>query len=126
LARIRQRYALHFHLPEGVKPGQERNIAVELAAAASSRYPGAEVRYRRVYLTPDASVPVEAGSPPAQVRQGTAVRRRPAVNEPLGPPGANSSDGTASPAAPTPAPPPAADPAPSQGGWPRVKPGEQP
>jgi hypothetical protein len=126
LARIRQRYALHFHLPEGVKPGQERNIAVELAAAASSRYPGAEVRYRRVYLAPDGRVPAEASSAPAQVRQGTTARRRPAVNEPLGPPGADSSVGTASPAAPTPAPPPAADPAPSQGGWPRVKPGEQP
>ena len=126
LSRIRQRYALHFHLPEGVKPGQERNIAVELAAAASSRYPGAEVRYRRVYLTPDASVPAEAGSPPAQIRQGPAARRRPAVNEPLGPPGADLSVGTASPAAPTPAPPPAAAPAPSQGGWPRAKPGEQP
>jgi len=126
LARIRQRYALHFHLPEGVKPGQERNIEVELAAAAQRRYPGAEVRYRRVYLTPDAGAPAVAGTQPTQDRQGTATRRRPAVNEPLGPPSANSTDGTASPAAPPPAPPPDANQAPSQGGWPRVKPGEQP
>ncbi|MGC9971845.1 MAG: VWA domain-containing protein [Bryobacteraceae bacterium] len=127
LTRIRQRYALNFHMPPDVKPGQERNIELSLTPAARQRYPNADLRYRRVYLTPDGSAPAEASSPPAQVRQGTAVRRRPAVNEPLGPPGANSSDGTASPAAPPPpAPPPAADPAPSQGGWPRVKPGEQP
>jgi VWFA-related protein len=125
LSRIRQRYALHFHLPDGVKPGQERNIEVELAAAARQRYPGVEVRYRRVYLTPDARGPAEASSPPAQIRQGATARRRPAVNEPLGGPGATSTvDTTPSPA--TPAPPPAADPAPAQGGWPRVKPGEQP
>jgi len=127
LTRIRQRYALNFHMPPAVKPGQERNIELSHTPAARQRYPNADLRYRRVYLTPDGSAPAEASSPPAQVRQGTAVRRRPAVNEPLGPPGANSSDGTASPAAPPPpAPPPAADPAPSQGGWPRVKPGEQP
>jgi VWFA-related protein len=124
LARIRQRYALHFHLPEGVKPGQERNIEVELAAAAQRRYPGAEVRYRRVYLTPDAGAPAVAGTQPTRDRQSTAVRRRPAVNEPLGPTGANSPAGTAEPA--TPSPPPDASQAPSQGGWPRVKPGEQP
>jgi len=55
LERIRQRYSLHFSLPEGVKPGEERQIEVQLAAAARRRYPDAEVRYRRVYLTPDGS-----------------------------------------------------------------------
>jgi hypothetical protein len=124
LARIRQRYALHFHLPEGVAPGQERNIEVDLAAAAQGRYPGAEVRYRRVYLTPDARVPAEAAAQPPQNAQGTTVKRRPAVNEPVGPPGANPSVGTPSPT--TPAPPPEANQAPSEGGWRRVKPGEQP
>ncbi|HEV2688542.1 MAG TPA: VWA domain-containing protein [Bryobacteraceae bacterium] len=53
LSRIRQRYALYFNLPEGVKPGQERNIEVDLASAARRRFPDAEVRYRRVYLTPE-------------------------------------------------------------------------
>lgn len=48
LARIRQRYALHFNLPEGVKPGEERDIRVELSAAARRRYPDAEVRFRRM------------------------------------------------------------------------------
>lgn len=54
LSRIRQRYALYFNLPEGVKPGEERNIEVGLTAAALSRYRDAEVHYRRVYLTPGA------------------------------------------------------------------------
>lgn len=52
LVRMRQRYALHFYLPDGTHPGQERNITVELASAAGRRYPGAEVRYRRTYLSP--------------------------------------------------------------------------
>jgi len=75
LARIRQRYALHFYLPPDVKPGQERHIQVELAEAARRRYPAAEVRYRRVYLAPEtvaasaspgseAPVVVRASSPP--------------------------------------------------------------
>jgi VWFA-related protein len=55
LARIRERYALYFYLPEGVKPGDERTIEVELSDAARQRYPGAEVRYRRSYLAPDGS-----------------------------------------------------------------------
>src|ERR1700730_9483967 len=43
LARIRQRYALHFNLPAGARPGEERGIEVALADAARQRYPGAEV-----------------------------------------------------------------------------------
>jgi len=50
LSRIRQRYALYFNLPEGVKPGQERNIEVDLTAAARRRFQDAEIRYRRVYM----------------------------------------------------------------------------
>ena len=44
LARIRERYALYFYLADGVKPGDERAIEVELSDAARKRYPGAEVR----------------------------------------------------------------------------------
>jgi VWFA-related protein len=47
LERLRQRYTLFFNLPEGVQPGQERNIAVDLTADARARYRDAEVRYRR-------------------------------------------------------------------------------
>lgn len=53
--RIRQRYSLYFTLPEGVKPGQERNIEVGLADTARLRFTGAEVQYRRVYMVPNAS-----------------------------------------------------------------------
>jgi len=53
LSRIRQRYALYFHLPEDVRPGQERNIEVDLTPAARRRFADAELRYRRVYMTPD-------------------------------------------------------------------------
>jgi VWFA-related protein len=53
--RIRQRYSLYFTLPEGVKPGQERDIEVGLADAAHLRFTGALVRYRRVYMVPNGS-----------------------------------------------------------------------
>jgi VWFA-related protein len=55
MARIRERYALYFYLPEGVLPGEERAIEVGLSDAARRRYPGAEVHYRRTYLAPNGS-----------------------------------------------------------------------
>jgi VWFA-related protein len=58
LTRIRQRYALYFALPEGVKPGQERDIRVELTASAARRHPGAEVRYRRESGSAESSIEV--------------------------------------------------------------------
>jgi len=51
LMRLRQRYALFFSLPEGVTPGQERNIVVDLAPDARRRYPDADVHYRRAYMS---------------------------------------------------------------------------
>jgi hypothetical protein len=53
LQRLRQRFTLFFNLPEGVKPGEERAIEVALADALLSRFPGATVHYRRVYMTPN-------------------------------------------------------------------------
>jgi hypothetical protein len=90
LDRIRQRYALHFNLPEGVRPGQERNIDVQLADAARRRYPDAEVRFRRVYMTPgdsDRTAPamVTRAPAPADSTDSTSpptLRRRPAVSDP--------------------------------------------
>jgi VWFA-related protein len=55
LARIRERYALYFYLPEGMQGGEERPVEVVLTDAARRRYPGAEVRYRRSYLAPGAN-----------------------------------------------------------------------
>ncbi len=49
LERIRQRYALHFNMPQA-KAGQD-DIEVELASAARRRYPDAEVHFRRVSMT---------------------------------------------------------------------------
>jgi VWFA-related protein len=51
LARLRQRYTLYFNLPEGVQPGQERNIEVDLTPEARHRYSDAEVRYRRTSMS---------------------------------------------------------------------------
>ncbi len=51
LARLRQRYTLYFNLPEGVQPGQERNIEADLTAEARRRYSDAEVRYRRTSMS---------------------------------------------------------------------------
>src|SRR5260370_13367485 len=39
LSRIRQRYALYFNLPPGVKAGEERAIGVSLAETATARHP---------------------------------------------------------------------------------------
>lgn len=52
LARIRERYALYFYLPEGMQPSEEHSVEVLLTDAARRRHPGAEVRYRRSYLAP--------------------------------------------------------------------------
>jgi hypothetical protein len=127
LARIRQRYALHFHLPAGVKPGQERDVEVELADAARRRYPGAEVRYRRVYITPTAvagasqgtSEPAVVAAEPAAESGSPGLKRRPAVNGPVVGGPSIGTGGTVAPAPET------QDDSASHGGWRRVKPGEE-
>jgi VWFA-related protein len=101
LSRLRQRYALYFHLPENAKPGDERSISVDLSPAARRRYSDAEIRFRRVYLAPDG--PAGSGRtmvtrapdrvPAESSRTATlnnnddrpVVRRRVAVDEPDGP-----------------------------------------
>lgn len=90
LMRIRQRYALHFYLPNGVRPGQERNIEVDLSAKGRRRYPDAEVRYRRVYMAPEGLAGGEspiterrtspADDPDRPVVSRTPSRRRPMVD----------------------------------------------
>lgn len=95
LERLRQRYALHFNLPQGVRAGEERNIEVSLSDAARQRYSGAEVRYRRVYLAPTDSgknsseptvitrAPVGRSSDSAD--QPPVIRRRPVADDVGGP-----------------------------------------
>jgi VWFA-related protein len=65
LARIRERYALYFYLPDGMQPGEASSVEVELSDAARRRYPRAEVRYRRSYLAPNGS---NDGEKPRPVR----------------------------------------------------------
>ncbi len=138
LARIRQRYALHFHQPEGAKPGEERSIQVELADSARRRYPEAEVRYRRVYLAAGApAVAAQAGAEPTVITRAPVngadpaaptLKRRQGVDQPSGPhegPLDRTADQSAATPQPSPAPQPDATPAP-QGGWRKLKPGEQP
>ena len=104
LARIRQRYTLHYYLPEAVA-GQAPRVEVQLAAAASRRYANAEIRYRRISLSQDdgssTGGPVEVSKTrPVPVgreskrteddtgtddRSGRLRRRRPAVDEPVRP-----------------------------------------
>jgi len=95
LARLRQRYTLFFNLPEGVQPGLERNIEVDLTADARARYRDAEVRYRRRSMSSNDAgdnapmkvtrAPADHGYPASSdssADSGTPVhRRRVAVNE---------------------------------------------
>jgi VWFA-related protein len=141
LERLRQRYTLYFNLPDGVQPGQEQNVQVELARDASARYPGAEVRYRRVSLASGGNngnaapihvtrVPLgpgagDSGSPTDASNQTPTLPHHVAVNE-----DGSSMDGPSitpiparartQAAAPAPAQQPAAAPASPDQGWRRV------
>lgn len=55
LARIRERYALYFYLPDGAHPAEASSVEVVLSPATRRRYPRAEARYRRSYLAPDSA-----------------------------------------------------------------------
>jgi VWFA-related protein len=151
LERIRQRYALHFYLPPGVRAGEERQIELELTDTVRSRFPGADVRYRRSYYaavsTPangGANAPVVVSSSGASSDDADRPHLRRAVSQPdsgrdgplLPDSGTASSNSPASnsnpsawhpadsnsPAAPAPAP----APAPSQntGGWRKATPSD--
>lgn len=97
LERLRLRYTLYFNLPEGVQPGEERNISVELAPEARRRFADAEVRYRRAFQSgnnghedtlphitrapSDSSSQTRTSSASADSDSTTSHRRRVAVNE---------------------------------------------
>lgn len=55
LARLRQRYALFFHLPEGFASTDQATVEVELSNQTRLRFQEAEIRYRRVYMAGNSS-----------------------------------------------------------------------
>jgi hypothetical protein len=153
ISRLRQRYALHFNLPADAKPGQERPIEVSLSDAALRRYPGATVRYRRVYLAPGSQgdaplapepvvisqAPEPSAAPPVEERRHDRQRRRRTAESPRrdGPLDVEP-DGGWKPVAPQTKDAPAEPAEPEQqgggwrrvdeqpGGWRRVSPGQKP
>jgi VWFA-related protein len=54
MRRIRGRYSLYYAMPQG-KPGQARQVKVELTAEARGRLPNARVRARKGYVVPTGS-----------------------------------------------------------------------
>ncbi len=144
LARLRQRYALFFYLPEGSTSGNQRSVEVEFSNEAKLRFNEAEIRYRRVYMAGSSSGertgPVVSrvqqlgeisAEPVASQDETTPKRKRNAVNEDAGPgtdaPEIDSEDSTqqtTSPATQPSSPPtqtaqPSAQ-APQSKGWPRA------
>jgi hypothetical protein len=153
LTRIRQRYALHFNLPEGAKSGVDANIEVGVTASAKRRYGASEVRYRRMNqfgVTTSDPVVVSSTAGPEKTPESSRGSELPQRNDersrggwrrvddpnsdrPVGPRVAVAQPPAAQDNRPTTAPPPAIDPAPApeekqpkKGGWRRVKPGEEP
>jgi VWFA-related protein len=151
LSRLRQRYALYFNLPPGVRSGDERTIEVSLADSAIRRHPDYDIRYRRTYVAQASAAPADPNvitrapvSPREEVSQDAppVIRRRPAVSDSPGPrqgpldlpdtsattaPQAQQPAAKPRPIAPVdtaPAPAPADD-GPSQGGWRKARPDEK-
>ena len=137
LQRLRQRYTLYFNLPDGVRPGQERNIEVDLTPAARRRHSDVEVRYRRVYMgsgTPNDSAPVHITRAPVDGGYSTSSvsspapdssatrRRRVAVNQDGSAISGPATDGDASPGPLKPSPDSQPQSASPTGGWRKVDP----
>ena len=63
LARLRQRYALHFYMPEAAQSSDRHDVQVTLAKQASILHHDAEIRYRRVYMAGGSSGSAERAGP---------------------------------------------------------------
>jgi hypothetical protein len=143
LSRLRQRYTLYFNLPDGVKPGEERNIEVDLTPSAHWRHQDAEVRYRRVFMGSGAggdAAPVHVTRAPSDTGYSTSSasvssrdadtttthRRRGPVNQDGSPISGTTTDDGSSPAPLKPSPDSQSQsPAPNSGGWRKVDPNKQ-
>jgi hypothetical protein len=126
LARLRQRYALYFYLPEGSKQAGQGTVKIDLSQEAKLRYQDAEIHYRRVYMSgsgsderPGPMVVTRAQQPVDPVNesnpsqdQNSSKRRSVAVNEDSEPrvntidvdSDTSNQEGTRSPAQPAQAP----------------------
>ena len=154
LQRLRQRYALYFNLPAGARSGDQRSLSLDLTDSARRRYPYAELRYRRDYYVPSGMKAAPGGEEPTVISRAPVngsdddqrpILRRPAVSQ--GSAGATdgpmvkpdpAASATSAPPADTAQPAGQAQPQsqpqnaqpqtgqPSQGGWRKLKPGEQP
>ncbi len=136
LARLRQRYALYFYLPEGSTPADRRNVQVNLSQETRLRFQEAEIHYRRIDMSANGSgehaaptvvtrthAPADADIEPSLSQEEPRPKgRRVAVNEDTGPrvntidPDSDDSNRQANPSAAQPAQ------APPSGGWPRATP----
>jgi hypothetical protein len=139
LARLRQRYALHFYLTDEAQAKSQHSVRVDLSQEARMRYPDAEVRSRRVFMSGSDANPT---SGPTVVTHQTAPadpaptydngsqsqpspKRRVAVNEDSSGPVINTvetPDAQTPDAPPPPQPQPQNTPAPQPKGWPRATP----
>lgn len=132
LARLRQRYALHFYLA-GEQSQERHSIRVDLSQQARARFADAEVRSRQVFMaggTSQASGPTVVSHQTAPVNrtrtedsaQSTQSQgRRVAVNEDSSGPAVttiNRSDDGSPQSQPQPQPAIPSTPPPDRGGWP--------
>jgi VWFA-related protein len=141
LARLRQRYALHFYLTDEAQAKSQHSIRVDLSPEARIRYPDAEVRSRRVFMSGSDSNPT--GGPTVVTHQTAPAddptpaysggsqptpKRRVAVNEDSSGPVINTLETPEAQTtdAPSPQPQPQPTPAAQSKGWPRVTPGTAP
>jgi VWFA-related protein len=78
LERIRQRYALFFSLPAGVREGEHRSLTVTLDETLRRRYPDASLRYRRTYQAAanGSDGPLEDFKPGVVISETPAPSRR--------------------------------------------------
>lgn len=113
LQRLRQRYALHFYLPDGASASDIHSVQVDLTGNARILYAGSEVRSRLIFMntalsavnapptvTRTQTAPAPVGDPSVSLGapsgSGDAPRRRVAVNDDSGGPVVNSVDNSSS------------------------------
>ena len=142
LARLRQRYALYFYVPEGVSTSDPGSVKVDLSEQGRVQFGEAEIRYRRVYMsgtgakeTTGAAEVTRVHTPATSIDDATPVhsdrpassttRRRAAVSDDSSPvvntvePDADSSS-ESKPSVPAISP--SSTPTPQSEGWPQAKP----